>query len=148
GRLPTHPHGYTRHFYVNTLDRLIHHLDTTAICLIGHSYGGFVAQRYALAHPGRLAGLVLYDSAPVTGDEHGAETARQVQAFVTRNAGSPEVPAVLSALQSVGTITDDDELTEALRKLLPAYLADYWGRKDEFAPLLDQMRVAYISGLD
>jgi pimeloyl-ACP methyl ester carboxylesterase len=30
--------------------------------VLGHSHGGFVAQQYALDHPDRIAGLVLYDT--------------------------------------------------------------------------------------
>lgn len=148
GRLPTHPHGYSRSRYAHAIDRLIARLDVGDICLLGHSYGGFVAQRYALEFPGRLTGLVLYDSASTTGEEHAAETARRVKEFAISNRGNPELPAVLAALQSVGSITDDDELTAALRGLLPAYLADYWGRRDEYAPLVESVRVNYISGLD
>src|SRR4051794_8347462 len=80
-----------------------------------------------------LAGLVLYESAPTTGPEHGAEAGRMIGEFVARNRGNPEVPGVIAALQSVGTITDDAGLTRALRALVPAYFADYWGREDEFA---------------
>jgi len=148
GRLGTHPHGYSRAVYADALDRVIDELGREKVHLLGHSHGGFVAQYYAAHHPGRLAGLILYDSAPVTGEEQGAETVRQLEEFVRRNEGNPEVPAVLAALQSVGTITDDDELTAALRGLVPAYMADYWAREEEFAPLRARMRVSYISGLD
>ncbi|GAA0481294.1 alpha/beta hydrolase [Paractinoplanes deccanensis] len=148
GRLPTHPDGYTRELYARALDRVIDDLGVARVFLLGHSYGGFVAQYYAATRPARLAGVILYDSAPVTGAEQGAEAGRQVELFVKRNEGNPEVPAVLEALQSVGSITDDDKLTAALRGLLPSYLADYWGREAEFAPLRERLRVAYISGRD
>jgi proline iminopeptidase len=148
GRLASHPHGYTRHLYADVLDRLIHHLQQDKVYLLGHSHGGFVAQRYALDHADRLTGLILYESAPVTGEEHGAEAAWQVQAFAARNADNAELPGVLAALQSIDGITDDDELTAALRGLLPAYLADYWERETEFAPFREALKIAYISGLD
>lgn len=80
GRLASHPHGYTRHLYADVLDRLIHHLQQDKVYLLGHSHGGFVAQRYALDHADRLTGLILYEGAPVTGEEHGAEAAQQAQA--------------------------------------------------------------------
>ncbi len=32
--------------------------------VLGHSYGGFIAQLLAIAHPDRLSGLVLVDTAP------------------------------------------------------------------------------------
>lgn len=31
---------------------------------------------------------------------------------------------------------------------MPSYLADYWGREEEFAPLRASLRAAHISGLD
>jgi len=148
GRLATHPNGYTRSYYAKVIGALIDHLGQDEVYLLGHSYGGFVAQRFALDHPDRLTGLILYESAPVTGDEHGEEASRQVQAFAARNADNAELPTVLAALQSVGSITDDVELTRALRALMPAYFADYWAREAEFAYLRDQARVTYISSLD
>jgi proline iminopeptidase len=148
GRLASHPNGYTRHYYATVVGQLIDHLGQDNVYLLGHSYGGFVAQRYALDHPDRLTGLILFESSPVTGDEHGAEATRRVQAFATRNADHPELPIVIAALQSVGSITDDAELTHALRALLPAYFADYWGREAEFASLRDQVQVSYVSNLD
>jgi pimeloyl-ACP methyl ester carboxylesterase len=148
GRLPTHPNGYTRAVYAEALDRVLDDLGDERVHLLGHSYGGFVAQYYAAHHPERLAGLVLYESAPVTGAEHQAEAARQVGEFARRNDGNPELPAVLEALGSVGSITDDEQLTAALRGLLPAYFAHYWQREQELAPFRDRLRVNYISGLD
>jgi pimeloyl-ACP methyl ester carboxylesterase len=148
GRLPSHPHGYTRALYARAIHRLIGHLDEQRVFLLGHSYGGFVAQRYALDHPERLAGLILYESAPATGDEHIAEASAQVEQFVAGNSGNPQLPAVLAALQKVSSCTEDTKLNEALRGLLPAYFADYWGRETEFAAFREACTVTYISGLD
>jgi proline iminopeptidase len=146
GRLPTHPDGYTRAVYADALDQVIRHLGRPRVHLLGHSYGGFVAQYYAANHPALLAGLILYESAPVTGEEQGAESMRLLGEFIARNEGNPAVPEVLKALQSVGGITDDEELTATLRGLLPAYFADYWGRAAELSPVRDSVRVTYISG--
>ncbi|SHN45313.1 alpha/beta fold hydrolase [Cryptosporangium aurantiacum] len=148
GRLPTHPNGYTRAVYAAALDRVLDDVGEERVYLLGHSYGGFVAQYYAAHHPERLAGVVLYESAPVTGAEHQAEAARQVGEFARRNDGNPELPAVLEAIGSVGSITDDEQLTRTLRGLLPAYFAHYWEREQELAPYRDNTSVTYISGLD
>ena len=131
GRLATHPDGYTRSLYGEAIDRLIDHLGMDKVHLLGHSYGGFVAQRYALDHPDRVSGLILYQSLAATAAEHGVEAARQVAEFAARNAGNPEVPDAVAAFHRVGRITDDAELTTALRALLPAYFADFWGREGE-----------------
>jgi pimeloyl-ACP methyl ester carboxylesterase len=148
GRLVSHPHGYTRARYARALLALLDHLGLAATHLIGHSHGGFVAQYFALHHPDRVAGVVLYESAPVTGPEHGAEAQRNVAEFARRNAHRPDLPEVLAALQATASISDDDAMNAALRGLLPAYFADYWGREAEFAPLRATVRGTHISGLD
>ena len=148
GRLDSHPHGYTRDRYTEAVIGLLDHLGLPAAYLLGHSHGGFVAQRCALRHPGRFAGVILYESAPLTGPEHVAEAMAKVEIFARRNADNPELPAVLAALQATGGISDDEEMTEVLRGLLPAYLADYWGRETEFAPLRAAITGSHLSGLD
>ncbi|TXS45093.1 alpha/beta hydrolase [Streptomyces sp. uw30] len=148
GRLPSHPHGYTRARYSRFLDALIEYLGVDRVHLLGHSHGGFVAQYHALHHPERIAGVVLYESAPVTGGEHVAEAMRGVERFAERHAGHPELPSVLGAFESLPAACDDAQITEVLRALVPVYFADYWGRDKEFAPFRAAVSAAYISALD
>jgi pimeloyl-ACP methyl ester carboxylesterase len=148
GRLASHPDGYTRDRYVEALDGLIDHLATGPVYLLGHSHGGFVVQRYALTHPERLAGIILYDSAPVTGPEHGAEFMRKIEEFVARNDGNPEVAKVLAVVQSIPSISTDEGMTAALAGIIPLYVADFWNRQEEFAPLQAKISGTHISGLD
>ena len=42
--------------------------------LLGHSFGGMLALRFALAHPRRLASLILMDTAPFAPDGYAVET--------------------------------------------------------------------------
>ncbi|MYS23040.1 Pimeloyl-ACP methyl ester carboxylesterase [Streptomyces sp. DvalAA-14] len=148
GRLPNHPHGYTRARYAGFLDALIDHLAIPRVHLLGHSHGGFVAQHYALHHPDRLAGIILYESAPATGPEFQAEAVRNVGEFARKFAGRPELPQVLGALQSVPDISDDEEFAAAAQGLLPAYFADYWAHEEEWASFRAAVGGSYISGLD
>ena len=147
-RLPSHPHGYSRARYARSLIAMLDRLSLSRAFLLGHSHGGFVAQYIAIHHPDRLDGLVLYESAPVTGPEHMAEAASAVEAFIERNQNQPGLPESLAGLQSVGTITDDAKLTTALRDLLPIYFARYWDREAEFNELRKQVTCTYISSLD
>ncbi|WP_326726958.1 alpha/beta hydrolase [Streptomyces phaeochromogenes] len=148
GKLPSHPHGYTRPRYSQFLGALIDHLGVPEVHLLGHSHGGFVVQYHALNHPERIAGVILYDSAPLTGPEHGAEAMRLVQLFAERHADHPGLTEVLAAFQAISTISDDAQMTAVARGLLPSYFADYWGREEEFAPLRASVRATHISGLD
>jgi pimeloyl-ACP methyl ester carboxylesterase len=147
-RLPSHPHGYTRERHTRALIGLLDRLSLPRVFLLGHSYGGFVAQYAALHHPDRLRGLVLYESAPVTGPEHMAEAAARVEEFVHRNEGREELPVALAALQGVGAATDDETVTAALRGLVPIYFARYWDREEEFRGFREMLSCTYISSLD
>ncbi|MBZ6108273.1 alpha/beta fold hydrolase [Streptomyces althioticus] len=147
-RLPSHPDGYTRARHTRALIGLLDRLSLPRVFLLGHSYGGFVAQYAALHHPDRLHGLVLYESAPVTGPEHMAEAAARVEGFVHRNEGRKELPVALAALQSVGAATDDETVTAALRGLVPIYFARYWDREEEFRGFREMLSCTYISALD
>lgn len=52
------------------------------VTLLGHSYGGFLAQQVAIANPDRLSGLVLVDTAPAFDYQPAPEgTPEQLEAF-------------------------------------------------------------------
>ncbi|MEV4602140.1 alpha/beta hydrolase [Amycolatopsis sp. NPDC049253] len=147
-RLATHPDGYTRDRYVRAVLALLDHLGLDKTLFLGHSHGGFVAQRLALTHPERVSGIVLYDSAPVVGAEHGEELMRQLEEYAARSEGDPGLPDVLAAFQSLGSMSSDEDVTKAVRGILPAYFADFRGRFAEFGPLQDEVSGVFISGRD
>ncbi|MEU4397710.1 alpha/beta fold hydrolase [Micromonospora orduensis] len=127
--------------YVRFLDAVVDHLGEPRVYLLGHSHGGFVVQRYALAHPDRVAGLALYDTSPVTGAEFWAEAMANLAAYPQRHPDRPEAAAVPAAFAQIGAATDDESLSATLRAALPVYFADFWGRQDEFAPFQAAVRV-------
>ncbi|MFE7750236.1 alpha/beta fold hydrolase [Streptomyces sp. NPDC057428] len=148
GRLPSHPHGYTRERYSRFVEQVINRLGVPKVHLLGHSHGAFVAAHHALTRPGRLAGVILYEGAPVTGAEHGTEAARRVEEFAARHAGHPGLPDVLAAFSAMSSISDDESTVMVARGVLPSYFADYWGQEGRLAPFRDAVRATYISGLD
>lgn len=148
GRLPGHPHGYTRALYSRHLAAVIGRLAVPRVHLLGHSHGGFVAQYHALHRPDQLAGVVLYDSAPVAGGEYAAEVMRSVREFAARHVGHPELRAVLEAFAAIPAIASDEAMLSAARGVLPAYIADYWADPRRWEPLGRSLRATYISRLD
>ncbi|MGW2014926.1 alpha/beta fold hydrolase [Streptomyces sp. NPDC001927] len=147
-RLGAHPHGYTRDRYRRHLAALIDHLPVERVHVLGHSHGGFVAQYHALHHPDQLAGVVLYESAPVTGPEHGEELMRRVAEFAVRHAELPELEAVMGAFGTFPSITDDTAMMAAAKGIVPAYVADYWADTPRWDGFRDALRASYISGRD
>ncbi|MFB8003119.1 alpha/beta fold hydrolase [Nocardia sp. NPDC056000] len=148
GRLPTHPNGYTRERYSVALQRIIDHLGVSEVFLLGHSHGAFVAAYHAIHRPQRLAGIILYEGAPVTGPEHGAEAARRLQEFAAAHTDRPGLADVLATFAGMQEISSDEQTLAVARGVLPSYIADYWGDEQRWAPLRDALRASYISGLD
>ncbi|GGD97562.1 alpha/beta hydrolase [Tsuneonella deserti] len=54
---------YSRRAFADDVERVANTLNLRRFVLAGNSMGGGIALEYALAHPGRVAGLVLVDAA-------------------------------------------------------------------------------------
>ena len=53
------PKGYTLDWMVKDIERVRKHLRLPQLVVLGHSFGGILAQAYAVRHPKRILGLVL-----------------------------------------------------------------------------------------
>ncbi|MGI5239283.1 alpha/beta fold hydrolase [Dactylosporangium sp. CA-139066] len=126
--------------YVKFLTAVVDHVAPGPAYLLGHSHGGFVVQRYALDHPEKVAGLVLYDTSPMTGADFWAAAMAGLEAYPERYPDQPDAASVPAAFQRALAARDDETLTSGLRAALPVYLADYWSRQDAFEPLRTGLR--------
>lgn len=138
GRLARH--DYRLDTYVRFLAALVDQVGEDRVFLLGHSYGGFVAQAYALDRPERLAGLVLYDTSPMTGPEFWAGAMANLEAYPRRYPDQPAAAEVPAAFQRAVSAADDETLSAGLRAALPVYLADFWARRPDFAALENGIR--------
>jgi proline iminopeptidase len=139
GRLPQ-ARDYHLDTYLRLLEGVVAHLGQEKVFLLGHSHGGFVVQRYALAHPGRVAGLVLYDTSPVTGEQFWAGAMEGVAAYPSEHPDQPAAEDVPKGFQEAMQAADDAALTAAFARFIPLYLHDYWVRREEFAPFTAGLR--------
>ena len=60
------PSTYTLDENIDDVDALRDYLGLDSICLLGSSYGGMVAQGYAIRYPDRVSNLVLCATAPLS----------------------------------------------------------------------------------
>ncbi|MEU0565042.1 alpha/beta hydrolase [Nonomuraea sp. NPDC005983] len=148
GHLPR-PQDYRIDTYAQFLHGLVDHLAAPSVFLLGHSHGGFVAQRYALTHPTALTGLILFDTSPRTGQEFWNEALANLDRLPQRHPDQPEAAGIPLAFRQTLAATDNESCTQGLRAVLPAYFADYWAHESDLGPLraglrawVDPMRAA------
>lgn len=103
--------------WANAIEQLRVSLGADRMVLLGHSFGGYVAQEYALRHGDRLDGLVLCCTAPAF--DYGEAAKASLQARAT-----PEQLAVWQAAAHAPP-TDDQALRRRWTTLLPLYFAKY-----------------------
>ena len=132
--------NYTIARYARQALGILDHLHVSRAHFLGHSYGGFVAQRFALDQPDRLASLVLYSTSPVTGPEFLADARANFEQIAIRD----NDPAMYAAFNAIWSSGDDATFTRLFRAIFPAYFADYAGHAAELEPL----RAALVANWD
>lgn len=111
--------------FVADLEALRAHLGLETFALMGHSHGGLIALHYALAHPRRVAPLVLLAAQLVGVEPHPGERNGEVDP-----AEVPEVARAYAFLEEVGGFAaafhagTDADATAFLRGIAPLYFKD------------------------
>lgn len=107
GRSSKPSEGYSMAKYIADLEAVRQTLGTESVHLLGHSWGGVLALRYAVAYPQRVRSVILAGSGVVT-----PEAAQQAQAHKAQR---------VAALQEQGVLPPD---LQSLSDILPAYFSD------------------------
>lgn len=115
---------YTHAQWVDDIDALTRQVGIDRFALLGHSYGGIVAQEYALRSQDRLTHLVLVDTAPSTVENE--ESIRRALA-----AGLPGIEEGWLRKLFEGRVGSNEEMREMWELLLPLY---FEGPFDPFLP--------------
>lgn len=105
--------------------------------LLGHSWGCHLALQVAVAHPERVAGLVLIDPPGPTGDGGLVDLAQELEKRLPANAA---IRADAVATRLSGPTPSDADATESLALRWPGYFAD----SGAASPLPSDFRVALV----
>ena len=125
---PADPATYTLEENIDDVDALRDYLGLESICLLGSSYGGMVAQGYAIRYPQRVSNLVLCATAP---SHRFLDDARRIVA----ERGTPEQRAACERLWA-GSFESLEQVKEYYQAMGPMYSTTYeaekaaesWGR--------------------
>ncbi len=131
--------GYTRARDVADVEAVRAHFRVDRVVLVGHSYGGFVALEYALAHPDRVAGLVLYDTAASSGEELWED----IRANLQTRAHEAWFADASMAFSGLPRGHDDASATALFRRAAPLYLHDYDADRSRWDAWLTRLHVSY-----
>ncbi len=107
------PSTYTLDENIDDVDALRDYLGLDSICLLGSSYGGMVAQGYAIRYPDRVSNLVLCATAP---SYRFLEDAKRIVA----ERGTPEQQAVCETLWN-GSFESLEQVREYYQAMGPMY---------------------------
>ncbi len=105
---------YTHAQWVADADALTRQLGIERFALLGHSYGGIVAQEYAVRDQDRLTKLILIDTTPVTVEND--ESIRRAL-----DAKLPGIEEGWLRRLFEGRVDSDAELHDMWERLLPLY---------------------------
>ncbi len=117
------PETWDLDHHIDDLEGLRQHLGLERISVLGHSYGGMVAQGYALRYPQAVANLVLSATAPSFRHRQAA------QQFLATHAGAAE--RELCEFLWNGAFRDEAHLKEFFRVLGPWYARSFNAEKFE-----------------
>ncbi|MGG4495893.1 alpha/beta fold hydrolase [Brevibacillus reuszeri] len=107
------PESYSLENNVEDIEALRQYLGLDKIVLHGHSYGGMVAQTYALRYPQNVAGLLLLTTSP---SHEFIEKAKRI----VEEKGTPEMKAIAQVLWE-GAFSSKEELTLFYELMAPLY---------------------------
>lgn len=131
------PATYSMARDVATLEALRAKLHLAKWCVIGHSYGGFVALRYAIDHPAQVSGLLLYSTSPRIDEEWMKSVGENSSWFKAE----PWFAGASRAQQSESEAKTQMDLDNAVAGELPLYFADWTLRQHA---LVDFARAIHV----
>jgi len=109
------------------------------LCLIGHSYGGFVVMSYAVAHPDKVGAMLLYSTTPTTEPEWMKDVMANTAWFKDRKWFAD----AMKALEEEDKAPDEKALNALLQRELKMFFADYDGKRPDYDDTMNKLRVSF-----
>ena len=124
---------------VASLEALRQQLQLDKLCLLGHSYGGFVALTYAIEHGAHMRALIAYSTSPATDEAW----VTQLMANTSWFKDEPWHAAAMAAIDALETSKTEAELQAAFDALTPMYFADWGPNEAKYRAAVHRSPLAY-----
>ena len=124
---------YTNSQYADDAEALREYLDLGEIVVIGGSYGGFIAQEYAIKYPNNLAGVILRDTAAHGGHR---DRAREIAESRFGELADADVDAPELSQEAFDRVMEGDVRSNA------EFRETYHGMAPLYAPSLEEFDAA------
>ncbi len=124
---------------VEVIEGLRKKLGVEKVCLIGHSYGGFVAMSYAVSYPTRVGAMLLYSTTPTTEPEWLKDVMANTAWFADRKWFAD----AMKALEEEDKAADEAALNAVLQRELKMFFADYDGKRPDYDGIMNRLHVRF-----
>lgn len=115
------PRGYDFETMIDDVRHLLDKLEVDQMDLLGHSFGGMLALRFTLAHPERVASLILMSTSCEAPEGYTRETFIKAGGYAT----SKGMVQLQARLEELGT-AQEEPLAEDASAEQRAWQARYW----------------------
>ena len=119
--------GVTHETWAADADALREYLGYEKMSLLGHSYGGFLAQEYAARYQERLDALILLCTAPAW------DYGEVIEANARARAKTPETLAAVEEALTEEPVAEDEDFQRILKLMAPLY----FHRPEEFPEFVE-----------
>jgi proline iminopeptidase len=107
---------FTHRQWVDDAEALRQHLDLGKVVVAGGSYGGYLAQEYALAYPDQVVAVMLRD----TGPDHSSEQQAEANALASPRVRDKLDYAKFRRIMD-GSCLSDDDMRDCFAEIQPLY---------------------------
>lgn len=124
---------------VETVEALRRAFGLEQVCVLGHSYGGAVAQHYAITHPDRVRALILYAATPASNEEWTS----QIMSNLQRLKDKPWFQDMMSGVELEDKAQDQAALEHSFQLELPMYFGDWDRDGARLKPVIDRSKLSF-----
>jgi proline iminopeptidase len=123
---------------VEVVEGLRKQLGLERLCLIGHGYGGWVAERYAVEYSQSVSALVLYSTTPATTPDWD----RVVSDRIAASSNEPWFGVAMAGVEAERHAKNEASYLRALEMEAPLFFVDWYEHRDSYSKAVGRVHIS------